>query len=101
MLYQKILTEDQPYQLILSGLLSGFEEHRHADIEFNYCVSGSFEVIAEKKSYTVREGEVFLVASGVPHSFPPSNGNKRQVFTCVVGPGFLKKGFERFAKCGF
>ena len=36
MLYQKILTEEQPYQLIL-GRLSGFAEHRHADMEFNYC----------------------------------------------------------------
>ena len=34
MLYQKILTEEMPYQIMLNRLY-GFGDHRHGDIEFN------------------------------------------------------------------
>ena len=100
MLYQKILTEEQPYQLHL-GRLSGFAEHRHADMEFNYCVCGSFDVIIDKRRYHVRAGEMSLIAPGVSHSFPASDGADRQVLTGVVGSSLLKRGFEQFTKCGF
>lgn len=100
MLYQKILTEEQPYQLIL-GRLSGFAEHRHADMEFNYCVRGSFDVIIDKKSYHVNEGEVALISPCVSHSFPPCPNAERQVLTGIVGSTLLKRSFERFANHSF
>ena len=54
MLYQKILTDDMPYQLMLNRLYS-FGDHRHADIEFHYAVRGSFEIIVEKKEYKIND----------------------------------------------
>jgi len=96
MLYQKILTEEMPYQIMLNRLY-GFGDHRHGDIEFNYAVRGSFEVIAEKKTYTVNEGELSLIGAGVSHAFPHSDNNDRLVLTGVVGTSFLKKQFSPFA----
>ncbi len=98
-LYQKILSEDKPYHLSLSRL-RGFTEHRHADIEIDYCVKGSFEVIIDKTSYRVREGEMALIASGVSHAFPESDED-RLVLTAIVGTSFLKKNFEAFSGARF
>ena len=100
MLYQKILTEEQPYQLIL-GKMSGFTEHRHADIELNFCVCGSFDVIIGKELYHVSEGEVSMIAPGVSHAFPASYSKDRRVLTVILGTSLLKKHFERFTKCSF
>ena len=100
MLYQKILTEAQPYQLILGGM-SGFAEHRHADIELNFCVRGSFEVIIDKERYQVREGEMSMIAPGVSHAFPSSRQPERRVLTVILGTSLLKKHFAHFAKCTF
>ena len=99
MLYQKILSEEKPYHLSLSRL-KGFTEHRHADIEIDYCVKGSFEVVIDKTSYRVREGEMALIASGVSHAFPESD-EERLVLTAIVGTSFLKKDFEAFSGARF
>ena len=100
MLYQKILTEDQPYQLILSKM-SGFTEHRHADMELNFCVRGGFDVIVDKERYHVGEGELSIIAPGVSHAFPASEQRDRRVLTVILGTSLLKKHFERFANCSF
>ena len=100
MLYQKILTEEKPYQLIL-GRMSGFTEHRHADLELNFCVHGSFDVIVDKECYHVSEGELSMIAPGVSHAFPHSEQSDRRVLTVILGTSLLKKHFERFANCSF
>ena len=100
MLYQKILTEDMPYQIMLNRLY-GFGDHRHADIEFHYAVKGSFDVIVEKKTYHVNEGELSLIGSGVSHAFPSSDDTERRVLTGIVGTSFLKKQFVSFASSSF
>ena len=99
MLYQKILSEEKPYHISLSRL-NGFTEHRHADIEINYCVRGSFDVIIDKTHYRVREGEMALIASGISHAFPESDED-RLVLTAIVGTSYLKKDFERFSGARF
>ena len=100
MLYQKILTDDMPYQLMLNRLYS-FGDHRPADIEFHYAVRGSFEIIVEKKKYKINEGEFALVGSGVSHAFPESDDKERLVLTGIVGTSFLKGQFASFASSAF
>lgn len=100
MLYQKILLDDAPYDLDLRPL-SKFVEHRHADIEFNYCLHGSRTIIVDKKLYEIHEGEVSVIAPGVSHEFPPSEDPDRLVLTGVVGSSFLKKHFSAFSSAKF
>lgn len=97
MVYQKILTDEKPYQMSL-GTLSSYHEHRHADLEFNFCLEGSFEIIVEKNRYNVEAGQMSLIRPMASHSIPPSDGNRR-VITVVVGFTFLKKYFPLFSSC--
>ena len=100
MLYQKILMDDAPYDLQLWPL-AGYVEHRHADIEFNYCIRGSREVIIDKKKYVINEGEISVIPPGVSHEFPPSDQTDRLLLTGVMGSSFLKKHFSAFSSANF
>lgn len=97
MFYQNILTEVSPY-FARVGHMSGFYEHRHADIEINYCIKGSFDVIINKKKHTVNEGELLLVRPMVAHSFPYNKDSNKKVLTLIVGVSFLKKFFSYLSK---
>lgn len=100
MLYQKILLDDAPYDLDIRPL-TRFVEHRHADIEFNYCIKGSRSVIIDKKMHEIREGELSVIAPGVSHEFPYSEDQNRLVLTGVMGSAFLKKHFAAFLNTDF
>ena len=97
MFYQNILTEISPYQARV-GRLDGFGEHRHGDIELNYCIKGSFEVAIDKKNYKIEEGEMILISPMVAHSFPYHEDNEKRVLTVIVGVSFLKNFFSFFSK---
>ena len=96
MFYQNILNDVSPYRARV-GSLPGFDEHRHADIEINYCIKGSFEVVINKKKYTVNEGELCLISPMAAHSFPYDKCNDREVLTIIVGVSFLKNFFSYFS----
>lgn len=100
MLYQKILLDDAPYDLDIRPL-TRFVEHRHADIEFNYCIRGSRSVIIDKKMHEIRQGELSVIAPGVSHEFPYSEDPNRLVLTGVMGSAFLKKHFAAFLNPDF
>ena len=91
MLYQKILTSERPY-IMTVGRLSGFDEHRHADLEFNFCLDGGFDIVIEKERYRVGAGEMTFIGPMASHEIPSSDEN-RLVITVVVGSSFLKKFF--------
>lgn len=97
MFYQNILTEISPYQARV-GYLEGFDEHRHADIELNYCIKGRFEVVIDKKNYKINEGEMILISPMAAHSFPYNTNRERSVLTIIVGVSFLKNFFSYFSK---
>lgn len=99
MLYQKILTDEAPYQLVL-GKLNEFVEHRHADIEFHFCVRGSFDIIIDKQLYHLNEGDLALIDSGVSHQVPMPNAD-RLVLTTILGTAFLKRKFKNFSNSLF
>lgn len=99
MLYQKILTDEAPYQLVL-GCLNEFTEHRHADIEFHYCVEGSFDIIIDKQRYHLTKGDMALIGSGISHAVPTPDSS-RLVLTGILGVSFLKKQFNNFLSSSF
>lgn len=100
MIYQKILMDEMPYQLLLSEF-NEFTEHRHADIEFSYCIRGSFDIIIDKKKCHVKEGELALISPMTSHEIPDSDNSDRLVFTVIVGSTFLREHFSAFAKSVF
>lgn len=100
MLYQKILTDDMPYHLSVSSLY-GYEDHRHADIEFQYVIRGSLDVVVDKTSYRVDQGGMSIIAPNVSHAFPSSDSADRLVLTGIVGTSFLKKYFAPFSSSSF
>ena len=99
MLYQKILTDEMPYQM-RAGELGRFEEHRHAEIEFHYCLSGEVELTVDKKSCRVRQGELLVIGPMISHAVPRDGDSGQRVLTVIVGPSFLRRHFARFPRFG-
>ena len=96
MFYQKILTGITPYQLTVTTV-HDFREHRHADIEVLYCISGNFNVTVNKKTANVTEGQILLVSPMAAHSYQETCDNTT-VLTIIVGSSFLKNFFSYFSK---
>ncbi|MBQ9116625.1 MAG: AraC family transcriptional regulator [Clostridia bacterium] len=95
MIYQSILTDEAPY-MMMQGKLNPFAEHRHADLEFNYCLHGSFEITIDKKSYRVEKGQMTFISPMVSHGIPEQENNDREVLTVIFGSAFLRKHFGSF-----
>lgn len=100
MIYQKIFTDEMPYRISI-GVFSKFPEHRHADLEFNYCIEGSFDIIIDKKLYRINGGCMTLISPMSSHQIPPQADNKNRVLTMILGTSFLKGYFARFSKSRF
>ena len=96
MIYQKIFTDEQPYRVGIGPFLE-FPEHRHADFEFNFCSSGGFDIIMDKKSYRVEAGYTTFIPSMCSHAVPTQEGD-RNVITIIVGMSLLKKHFNEFSR---
>ena len=100
MLYQNILGEHAPYQAFV-GPMNGFPAHRHADLEFSYCLSGELSVLLDRTLHTVRAGELLLVAPMVLHEIPASCDPDRRVLTVVLGRSLLREDFAHFSGAAF
>ena len=100
MLYQKILTGEAPYHVKV-GDLGRFGEHRHADIEFNYCIEGKFDIVIDKTAYCIQSGELALINPMVSHCIPENSNCKKRVLTVTPGASFLKKHFAQFSQNQF
>ena len=96
MIYQKIFTVEKPYHIGI-GRLSEFPEHRHADFEFNFCVSGEFDIIIDKRVYHVKEGSTTFIPPMYSHAIPKQISD-RSVITLIVGMSLLKKHFSDFSR---
>ncbi len=96
MLYQKILSNERPYYIGI-GHMSPFQEHRHADFELNFCVEGSFDVLADKKRFSVEAGCTTLIPPMCSHEIP-AHDNERTGMTITVGMSLLKRHFSEFSR---
>lgn len=96
MLYQKIHSGDRPYAISM-GAFSPFQEHRHADFELNFCVEGSFDILADKRPYHVEAGCTTLLPPMCAHEIPVHD-NERTVITLTVGMSLFKRYFSEFSR---
>ena len=95
MLYQKIQSGERPYYISL-GRISSFQEHRHADFELNFCLEGTFDILADKKLLHVEAGCTTLLPPMCAHEIPES-AEERTVLTITVGMSLLKEHFSEFS----
>ncbi len=95
MLYQKIQSGERPYYISL-GRISSFQEHRHADFEMNFCLEGTFDILADKKLLHVEAGCTTLLPPMCAHEIPES-AEERTVLTITVGMSLLKEHFSEFS----
>lgn len=96
MLYQKIFTGEKLYH-IARGNLPEFPEHRHADLELNFCIDGEFDIIIDKKLYHVNAGSTTVIPSMCSHEIP-DHKNERSIVTLIVGMTLLKESFTEFSE---
>lgn len=97
MLYQSVLDESAPYRIFVASM-GGFPAHRHADIEFAYCLCGEFDILLDRVRYTVQKGDLVLVSPMISHEIPPSHDPARRVLTGILGPALLRGEFSVFAQ---
>lgn len=99
MLYQKLLTGEAPYRFFCGCYSNdkGFQEHRHPEVEFIYCKSGSFDIKIERQVYTVTEGKLVIVAPMEAHELF-YNSSPRQTAVIEVGPLLLRTKFNAFSE---
>lgn len=97
MFYQNILTDISPYQLHI-GTLNSFGEHRHADLELNFSLNGSFTATVDQKNVAVGEGQLLVVSPMTAHAYCNEADSDRRVLTVVLGVSFLKNYFSCFSR---
>ena len=98
MLYQKLLTGNKPY-FVRSMIAAGFELHRHPDIELAFCLKGSYEIRIDNQHYTMKEGELAIIGSLIPHEYLPCDGGRHLIIE--IGPVLFKEYFQYFKKRTF
>lgn len=101
MLYQKMLTGDEPYFVSAGDCVNGFQMHRHPEVEFFCCIDGSFEINIGKVSYTLVPGDMALISPMSAHGLPENDGKKAKHVVVEVGHGLLHKNFEFFSHLRF
>ncbi|MBQ2677165.1 MAG: helix-turn-helix domain-containing protein [Clostridia bacterium] len=95
MLYQKLLLGDKPY-FISVGSVSAFEVHRHPEIELNYCLNGSCQIIVDNKSYLLNQGTLMLINPMTSHEILEPKDPSCVKITIELGPSLLGDYFEHF-----
>ena len=93
MIYQNILNEISPYMAGVMRLYP-FGEHRHADIEIQYCIKDKIQLTVNKKSVTVKQGELILVSPMSAHSVISEEDSEGKALLVVVGVSLLKNFFS-------
>lgn len=97
MLYQKLLFGTEPY-FITAGNGTAFELHRHAEIEICFCLKGSYRFVAGGKTVEVRENDLAIIGSLIPHEYLGRTSPDCQTILLEVGPALLRDYFEPMAR---
>ena len=88
---------ESPYHASI-GIMAEFEEHLHPELEFSFCMQGSYSVYSGTQKFTVSEDDISIVGSMVSHGFPKNYDKTCRVLTIEVGPAFLSEYFDLFSK---
>lgn len=98
MFYQQLLTGPKPYFVAVGPICS--LEHRHPELELNYCISGSYQARIDNKLYTINQGDIVLIGSMVSHEVF-SCGEEYRAVAIEVGPVLLREYFREFSNIYF
>jgi len=94
MLYQKLLMGNNPY-FISVGAATAFEIHRHPEIELSYCLDGTYDIICEKRRYSMNAGDLMVVSPMASHEIPENMPGSQRI-TIELGYTLLGEYFESF-----
>lgn len=97
MLYQKLLMNEHPYFVTVWDV-QRFEKHRHPDIEFNFCLKGSYAIKINNTVYPMNEGDLAISLPMSSHEILCNDDNHVKALTIVVGTTLLSEYFEYFYK---
>lgn len=100
MLYQKLLTGDSPYFISIFSR-SGFEAHRHPELEINYCLEGSFDIRINRTPYHIEKGDMVIINSMLSHEISQSSDTTPCALVIEIGPSFLRGHYNLLAKASF
>ncbi len=99
MRYEKIRCDRDPYKLWI-GAMSPFGEHRHGDYELAYCLEGSLDIILDKQTVSVKEGDLLIIPPMTAHCVNEEKGHRR--FLCVIlGVSFFKGYYSSISDFAF
>lgn len=70
--------------------------HIHPWVEMGYMYSGSITNVIAGKEYTIREGQIFLLDSDVPHALGYAGENDILISLLLYKPFFLNNFLNRF-----
>lgn len=99
MIYQKLLIGRESYFVSLSSA-GEFENHRHHEIELHFCLQGEYNIICEKKEYTLTVGDIALIPPMAAHSIPKQSCKVRKNLIIELGYVFLGEVFKFFSNGG-
>lgn len=98
MLYQKMLMHPNPYTVGVETHGTEFQLHRHPELEFNYCVSGSgYTVTVKGKSYEIKPQTLTVVTPMADHKYTRSEDSDAVNVTVTLGSVFLGEYFKPFS----
>lgn len=100
MLYQKLLMNERPYFISISDM-NAFEIHRHPDMEFNFCLKGSYDIKINNTNIHMQEGDFALIGPMVSHEVPESQNNDCSSLLIIVGTTLLSEYFTYFCNSNF
>lgn len=98
MLYQKLLMNERPYFVSVSEMKK-FETHRHPDMEFNFCLKGSYNIKINNTTVHMTEGDFAMIGPMVSHEVPENRDCAALII--IVGTTLLSEYFDHFCNSDF
>ena len=98
MIYQQLINGKVPYVLRLSRIPQ-VSLHFHVELEISYCMEGEFCISQNGRNFNVREGDIVIIGSNIPHECPTDTSPK--ILLLEIGPMFLKSHFQSISELSF
>ena len=100
MYIQKMFTGKHPYFISYTGSAI-VREHRHAELELLFCLSGEFVLCIDNTEYLLSAGNLAIIGSMIPHSIPEYKTPDSNMLCMEAGPVLLGDSFPFFSKVKF
>lgn len=105
MLYQNLLIGTKPYHIRTTSYTgpqnhTGFQLHRHPDIELLYCLEGTYSVSVHNQTHQLQAGDLCVVGSMIAHEIFPKKVHCKTL-TIDIGSVLLGEFFHSLASNSF